>query len=285
VEVALAVGGQLEQRRDPRRAQVPPRPAERQVHRRRQRGAHLRRRDGQVARSHLRAVDAHGETDGFAAEARERPDERRGRSTAIEHLARPAGDDRGRQAVQDDRRVAVRRVHRPLDPVEPVAERRVVDLGRRGDVGAEEAEVEPPEAAERAEALSLAPDRVHCRSPVDLDPEAPGLELPDVCAGAEGHRDGGKRFGLCLEDALGLLGRLAADLDAGDTDAAGEPAGAPREGQAEHDRREGGDRGEDRGPLPEDAALSARAAAAGPVQQPSAPGRQAGKSSRGGSRR
>jgi hypothetical protein len=52
---------------------------------------------------------------------------------------------------------------------------------------------------------------------------------------------------------------LPADVDAGDPDAVGEARWRARENQAQHYRSEGGNRREDRGSLPEHAALSARA--------------------------
>ena len=171
----------------------------------------------------------------------------------------------------------MRRVDRALDPVEPVAQGSVVHLGRRCDVGAEEAQVEAAKAAQRAEALALPPHRVHGSRPVDLDSEPPRLELPHVRADAKGHGHGCKRVRLLLEDPLGLLRRLAADVDARDPHAVGDPARAAGEGKAEHDRGESGDSAENGGPLPDDAALCARAGAASrppSIQKRSSPGGQ-----------
>ena len=63
----------------------------------------------------------------------------------------------------------MRRVDRSFDPVEPVPQRRVVDLGRWGDVGAEEPKVEAAEAAEGAEALALPAHGRYVRRPAVAD--------------------------------------------------------------------------------------------------------------------
>jgi hypothetical protein len=169
-----------------------------------------------------------------------------------------------------------------FDPVEPVTKRPVVDLRRRRDVCAEEAKVEPAKAAKRAEALPLPADRVDGRPPVDLDTQATRLQPPHMCADTEAHGLGRERIRPRLEQPLGLLGRLATDVDAGDAHPVRDPARAAGEGQAEDDRREGGDRATDRGPLPEDAALCAGSAPASrPDQQRSTPGRQAAQCSCG----
>jgi hypothetical protein len=245
------------------------------VHRRRQRCPHLRLGNLQVVGVHLGPVDAHGQADRLPVQARERPDDRRGCRAAVEHLPGPTRDDRWSQAVQHDRRLAVGGIHGALDAVEPVAQRRVVHLGRRRHVCPEEAQVEPAKAAQRAEALSLAAHRVDGRHPVDLDAQAAGLEPPHMRAHTEAHRHGRERLGPRLEHALGLLRSLATHVDAGDPHSARDAARAAGKRQAEHDCGESGDRGEDPGPLPEDAALGARSGAASrPDQQRSTPGGQ-----------
>jgi hypothetical protein len=98
-QVTTAVGRELEQPRDARRPQIPARLSEREMHRRRQCGPHLRLRYLQIAGLDPGAVGAHRQADRRAIQARERAHDRRGRSAPIEHLARPARDDRRRPAA------------------------------------------------------------------------------------------------------------------------------------------------------------------------------------------
>ena len=103
----------------------------------------------------------------------------------------------------------------------------------------------------------------------------PGLHLPGAGADPEGHRDGRERVRATLEDGARLMRRPPAHVDAGDPDAAREARGGAREGEAQHDPREGRKHREDHGSLPELAALGTRAATSpGPDQEVFAPRRQ-----------
>ena len=119
----------------------------------------------------------------------------------------------------------MRRVHRPLDPVEPVAQRPVVHLGRRRHVRSEEAHVEPAEAAQGPEALALPPNGVDRRVPVHANAEAPRLEPPDVRADTEADRHCFERVRPRLQGTFCLVRRLPADVDARDANAVCEPCG------------------------------------------------------------
>ena len=120
-------------------------------------------------------VDVDRQPDRRSLQAGERADDGGRCGRAIELPARATRDDLRRAAVQDDGRVAGRHVHCGGDLVQLVPERRVVDLGRRRDVGAEEAHVEPPEPAQRTEPLALPANRIHRSAPVHADAKAPRL--------------------------------------------------------------------------------------------------------------
>ena len=84
----------------------------------------------------------------------------------------------GLQPAQSQGGVAVLLVDLLRDLSDEVLERRLVDLGRRMDVGAEDAYAEPAEAAERAEAVTLPTGGLDARAPVDLDAECARADLP-----------------------------------------------------------------------------------------------------------
>ncbi len=263
--------------RRPPRPEVPPRPAERQVHGRGERGSHLCGGDRQVTGRDLRTVDAHGQADGIAVQAGKRTHDRGRRGAPVERASCAARDDRRGQAVQHDRRLAVRRVDGVLDAVEPVPEGTVVRLGRRRDIGPEEPHVEPAEAAQRAEPLALPANGVDRRLPVDADAQPARLEPPGVGAHAEGHGDGGERIRPRSQDPLGLARGLAAHVDARDPDSVRQAVRGACESEAEGQRDQGQNGDEGGGPLPEDAALGTRArpsAARPPDQRHSSPGGQ-----------
>ena len=261
-EVAATVGGQLQQAGELGRAEIPARRIEREVHVGGERRSHLRLRDLEVAGRHLRPVDVDGQTHRFALQAGERAHDRGGGGVPVEHVPRSRADDVWAQSLEDDRSFTCGTIDGSGDLVELPLQRRVVHLRRRCDVRAEEAQVETAEAAERAEAVPLAADRVDGCSPVHLDAEAARLEPPRAGADPERDRHPGERLRPALEDRPGLARRLAADVDAGDADAVAEARRGAGEGEAEHDRGERRQRRDNHQPLPEQALLGARLATA-----------------------
>ena len=226
----------------------------------RQSGTHLGLHHSQIAGVDLRLIEVDRQADGLTLEARQRSHDRGRGGVAVEHVAGAARDDLGPETAQHDRSLAVRDVHRGCDLVELPFQGGVVDLGRRRDVCSEEAQVEPAEAAQGAEAVALAADGVDGGAPVHADPEVPGLQPPRPRADAEGHRDRGERVRPAFEDGSSLMRRLPAHVDARDPDAVGEPRGRARKGEPEHHRSEADKRREDCGSLPEQTALGARPA-------------------------
>ena len=154
-----------------------------------QRGPHLRGNRRQVGGAHRGRVDPHGQRDGVAAlEARERVHDRVAGRRAVERHAGARGQDDGLQAVQDDRRVAVRAVDGPRHPADLEDERPLEHARRRRDVGAEDAHADPAETADRADAVALVERQLDGGAPVGLDAEADRLQPPVVPAGGEGRR-------------------------------------------------------------------------------------------------
>jgi hypothetical protein len=142
-ELSLAAVRKVEQAREAPARQLPAGVVERQRHRRRKRGSclsgdglHSRGRDG-------RTLHANGERDGQPLEACERGDDRRGGGFAVELPARSAGHDLRVQAAEAQRGVAVRLVDLASQLRDDEVQRRLVHLGRRVDVGAEDADADP----------------------------------------------------------------------------------------------------------------------------------------------
>ena len=120
-------------------------------------------------------------------------------------------------------------VDAPGQPCDLVVERGRVRLDGRHHLGAEEAGLQPAEAAYRAEALALAGGRLECRRPVGLDAERRRLDRIALAAGREHDRDVRDLVEALLEQRTRFLRRQPAHLDAGDRDAVRKPRGRTRE--------------------------------------------------------
>jgi hypothetical protein len=145
----------------------------------------------------------------------------------------PGRDDDRLETAQLDGGLAVRAGDGPVDPVELVVERGVVDPRRRCDVGSEDADLDASEAAQRAQSRALTARIVHGGAPVDLDAEGGRPEAPLAPGCAERDRDAGERVRPSLEQRPRLGGLHASDVDAGDAHAFGDARRRPGEGQAE----------------------------------------------------
>ena len=86
------------------------------------------------------------------------------------------GHDLDREAAAHELRLDVALVDLAREAGELEVERGRVGLDGRRDLGAEEARLQPPEAADRAEALALAGGRLDRRGPVGLDAERRRLD-------------------------------------------------------------------------------------------------------------
>jgi hypothetical protein len=219
-ELGRAVRRELEQLREPPARDAVHRAAERQPDGAREHPPRLRERRRQIAARHLRLIDAELQADAVpAVERRERGEDRRGGAAAIEHPADLAGDELRLQAVQDEGGVDVRTVDGLGDGGDPCLQRRPVERRLRRHVRAEDAQLEPAEAAHREEAVAF-PKRVRdCAVPVPLQPDLPAAEGERPVADGEYDRS-------LLDLATALLeqrrrdGRShAADVDVRDPDA------------------------------------------------------------------
>ena len=117
-----------------------------------------------------------------------------------------------------------------LDP-----QRLFPDPGRRGDVGAEDANADPAQAAEGREALAVALGQLDGRRPVGLDTEVGRPQLPEVTLRGEDDRDARHGAGPGLELRRRLARRQAADVDPGDPHTGGDPVRRAGEREPQHD--------------------------------------------------
>ena len=142
-------------------------------------------------------------------------------------------------------------VDAPGQPRDLVVERRRVGLDGRHHLGAEEAGLQPAEAAYRAETLALAGGRLECRRPVGLDAERRCLDRIALAAGREHDRDVSDLVVAPFEQRTRFLRRQPAHLDAGDRDAVREPRGRTREREPDERCDDGEERDRDQGPASE----------------------------------
>ena len=141
---------------------------------------------------------------------------------------------------------------RPVDDLRDARhlelERSPEDARTRRDVGAEEADVEPLEAAQRAESLPLPARLGDGGAPVHGDAERIGRDPERMAARGERDRDAHEGVRPPLQQGPRLVGGEPADVDAGDPDACGDVGGRAGKEEAdrarEHDQETGGDRGQ-----------------------------------------
>ena len=194
----------------------------------------------EIGRGHLDRIEPHRQRDRLAAlEPRQRADDPAGGKVLREPLAGLAGHDLDGEAAAHELRLDVTLVDLAGERRELEVERGLVGLHRRRDLGAEEPRLQPLEAADRAEALALPRGGVDRRRPVGLDAEGRRLDRVLLAAGGEDDRNARDPLEAALEQRPRLLLRQAADVDAGDVDALGDPRRRAREGKADQRRHDG----------------------------------------------
>ena len=133
----------------------------------------------------------------------------------------------------------MRRVDRLDHPAELEVERRGVHARRGRHIGAEDAHAEPAEAAEGPESVSVTPGELDRGTPVDANSELIRSQGPTPAPGREDDGNTLQRMSPSLEPAPRRVGRQAADVDAGDPHARGEPLGRPREDEPQDQSEQG----------------------------------------------
>jgi hypothetical protein len=119
-----------------------------------------------------------------------------------------------------------------------VGERSVPCLHRRRDIRAEEANLQPLEAAQWREAAAAIRGGGDRRAPVDLDAEPRGRDLEAVAPGDEDHRDVLELRRAAREQRFRLRGSHPADVDSRYLDAVRDPVGRAGEGKADDAREQ-----------------------------------------------
>ena len=227
---------QVEQAGEPPARQAPARLVERERDRRRQRRPYLRaRRASSAARRDRRPLDAGPGARPGRARSRRAP--RRSWPPPPSRSSFAAGAARHDDATSSPRRRSAASrccwsISRASLPDEEI-ERGLVDLGRRMDVGAEDAHADPAEAAQGAEAVALTPGRLDARAPVDLDAERARADLPCATGRPELDGDVTQAVGAPLEPHRGDVRVEPADGHAGDAGAGGQLGRRAGEGEAE----------------------------------------------------
>jgi hypothetical protein len=193
----------------------------------------LGRDRAQGGRRHGRALDPNRERDRQALEARERGDDGRRRGFPVELASGPARHDLRLEPAEPKRGVAVSLVDLTRELADDEVECRLVDLGRRMNVCAEDPHADPAQAAEGAEAVALAASGLHARLPVDFHAELARPHLPRAPGGAELDRHVAEPVSAALEAHAGLVRVQAAHGDAGDLRAGWQLGGRAGKGEAE----------------------------------------------------
>ena len=106
------------------------------------------------------------------------------------------------QATAHEPGLAVRRVDRPREQVELVADPRLVGVGLRGDILREELEAEPFVAADELEATAAALGFADRRLPIDVHAEPARGHTEGLATCGESDRDAGQARRALLEQAL-----------------------------------------------------------------------------------
>ena len=255
-ELPLAAVGQVEQAGEPPARQAPARLIERERDRCRQRRPHVPRRPAcSVAVGDRR--DARPER----AARRARRSKPASAATIVAAAAsrlssRPARPGTATGCSPRRRSAASRccwSISRASLPDEEV-ERGLVDLGRRMDVGAEDAHADPAEAAQRPEAVALPPGGLDAGAPVDLDAERARADLPRATGRPELDRNVAQPVGAPLEAPAGLVGVEPADGHACDPRTGGQLGRRTGEGEAEKRAHADEERRHEQRPLPDETA-------------------------------
>ena len=242
-DVGRAGDRQAEQLGDPPARQLPARAFVLEPDGCGQRNPRLCGRGSEVGRGHLDRIEQHRQRDRPAAlEPRERTDDPLLGDVAGEPPAGLARNDLDGEASAHELRLDVPLVDVAREAGELEVECRLVCPHRRCDLGAEEAGLEPLEAADGAEAFALAGRGLDRRGPVGLDAQRRRLDRILLVARGEHHRDTRDALEAALQQRLRLLLRQTADVDAGDLDAVGDPHRRAREGKADQRRQDGDER-------------------------------------------
>ena len=199
-------------------------------------------------RVHLWRRDSYRERDraGRPLDLSERTHDHFGGRLAIETAPSLLGHDLDPQTSPHERGAPRAPIDVRSDPVEHVLERGVRDRESREHLGTEDARAKAPEAAERAEPVARAPGGGDGSAPVGLHGELVRRERVRGRAGRELDRIVRALLveGVELRDGLSL--RQPADVDAGDVGPCGELAARAGEGEADEDRQEHSDDGDER---------------------------------------
>ncbi len=237
---------QVEHGRDPPPRQLETRRADRERHGRRHRerggaanGRQRRCRD--VGR-----IDPHRQHDRMPLERAQGADEQRPGRGPVEHPSRLSGSDAELEPVADEPRVAMRGVDRLCHEPELVGDRRRRGAGSGRGLGREEAQLEPPEASDEAEAVSTARRLVDRLRPVDPDAELGGRHGEAVGARGEVHGHPRDLLPLPFERRTRLGAAYPADVDAVHARARRQLVRRARVEQAEAQRRENGEQAQPR---------------------------------------
>ena len=253
LDLGRAAARQLEQPRDLRAGEMPAAWAVDEVGRSRERRLDLHLGAGEILRREPRLVDLQRQGDRLAREARQCTDEDLLRRPAVEQAAVPAGDDFGVDPLEPERRLDPGPVEGARKAADIRADRGAVDPRRRHDLAAEDADTEPLQAAERAEAFALLVRRLDGRTPIDVDEDRVRLHLPAPPLGDEDNRRATELTRAPLEERASLGGRQSRDVDARDLRAGRQPLGGARIGEPEHGPGEQDDRENEQAPLPDEA--------------------------------
>ena len=230
-----AVSGQREDLGDPPARQAPARLAVGEPDGSGECDAGLGRDWGELRGGDLGRVDPDRQRNGAAAlERGERAHEHGPGGNVVEMHPALSWDDGDLEAVADERGLDVVAVDRLGELAELVVERGVVDGDGRLDLGAEDADVQTAEAADGAEALALVPGGGDGGTPVGLDAESGRRDPEPLAARLEHDGPVGELVRARLQRGDGLVGRQAADVDARDRDALGEPVGRACEDESDH---------------------------------------------------
>ena len=144
-------------------------------------------------------------------------------------------------------------VDRPSKAAELVPERSLVHLRRRRELGAEDSDTDASKASQRPKSVPVAPRQLDGGMPVRVDAQLLRGQPPAPVACNEGHRNPLEAARPPLEEPLRRIGFHAADVDAVDLHAGGDPLRRAREDEPER----GADHGQDQ--ESERAALDAHA--------------------------
>ena len=181
VDRAHSVLRQRKEVGDPPARQPPARRPEPEANRRRERSPHLNHRRPELVGGHRRRLDHDGRT----GQAGQRVDDDLGGGGSVELPAGARANGDRAEFAKPNSRLARRGVDAAGESRQLVVERRPVHAHRRCDVRAEDAHLDPPEAAQRPEPASFALSRGDGVLPVHRDTQLTSSQLPAELARGE----------------------------------------------------------------------------------------------------